>query len=1117
MLSHSLKGSINEKFYGNLKNRIDITIRSDNLLKNKTAIGNLKIWFEVRSGDSKDNLSLRGEEEKAIEAIINQRYQQTKLLTISGEDKFKYYTYYNLAVCSQLGESPEIYTDSITIFFIRQSPICKITTGGVVFNPYYSIAISSDTSKLDFGSGDDVAYYWSCEECQFLISKSPCSCDIFKNNIERKSRNIEIEGGMASDMSKYIISLTISLQNSGNVRSCYSTIEILTMNKAKPAPLVSILPGYGGSNITKSEVYFVADISKIQDLQIGIRSYEWVLLEIVNRSNPSIKYSDKDKFYAKILKNDYNIDLPKRRELRDLSSSSGITPDITPRILASPQSLPLVLGIARDDVKLGFSYSYGLNITYADGKSPAYSSINFDAPAPIPMRYLQVVPESGVEYQSLFTFTFPSSAESDSSDISYIFYRKDCPNSNSTNFTAFSIILKNTNSFSTILSQGLAYCDHQVLIKLRIISGNDFIETSTTLKVLPYDTNSKNAAIKSWLIDLESNTTQYSLAQAMAMLQQISSVSTLNVISSENFKQVFNTLAKYDTYQIESILASLNPDEQVNYFEHLLIILLGLTRSSQTNFELITAVITKVYNYVEKAKKISGGTKIFEDAVATMSSVADFLLYSSNSASNEAKKQIYNQIVNILDTLVQQKLTEIIPGGHVYQIASPNIAISIKVEGFSSFVNTEKYLTISNQTIYLPAGLKIMYNNNSQRCETSLCAISTVLYSLSFNPYQDIKNNTNIDTEFLTNSSTINEKVNKSTIKQIYSDLRNTTKLDLIVDRQKVYSKVLFISFYAGNYSLQSKLSLFDTTLAIDELVTSSTFKAQILLTQSAAKDKISPKIPVFYIAANNSWSNSRCELNFSIDSSSSVATQNINSPLSQNVSEGYALITCGVIGFKGQSQYPRASLVLAIDSIENFDDIAIFKGNKKKEAFSTTNAIPIVIASGITMIAIIFGLILYKLDNSHRLPLSIEALYHYEPKTETTRVLSGSCFDKLGIFFTQLRKVGFLSVCNSVQLSEGSPGVNINPNAVIPFGANPKVFDERSPQLSIDYNTEVTDRQEMAFMKDIAIQGTLTGEKADEICKSLCIKRYTMRYVEEKNDKMKASLCSYLMVKNLF
>ena len=1039
MLSHSSKGSINERFYGSSKNRIDINIRSDIILKNKTLIGNLKIWFEVRTGNSKENLSLRGEEEKAIEAIINQRFLQTKFLTISGEDKFKYYTYYNLTVCSQLGESPEIYIDSITIFFIRQSPICKITAGGIVFNPFYTIAISSETSSLDFGSGDDVAYYWSCEECQFLVSKSPCSCDIFKNKIERKSRNIEIEGGMASDMSKYKISLSISLQNSGNVRSCYSTIEILTMNKAKPAPLVSILPGYGGSNISKSEVYFVADISKIEDLQTGIKSYEWVLLEIINRTNPSMKYSDKDKFYAKILKNDYNIDLPKRRELQDASSNSGITPEVTPRILASPQSLPLVLGIARDDVKPGFSYSYGLNITYADGKSPAYSSINFDAPAPISMRNLLAVPESGLEYQNLFTFTFLSSTESDSSDISYIFYRKDCPNSNSTNFTTVSIILKNTNSFSTILSQGLAYCDYQVLIKLRIISGNDFIETSTTVKVLPYDTNSKNAAIKLWLMDLESNTTQYSIAQAMAMLHQISSASTLNEISSENFKQVFNTLAKYDTYQIESILASFNPDEQVIYFEHLLIILLGLTKSSQTNFELITVVIAKVYNYIDKAKKISGGTKIFEDAVATMSSVAEFLLYSSSSTPNDAKKQIYNQIVNILDSLVHQKLTEIIPGGHVYQIASPNIAISIKVEGFSSFANTEKYLTISNQTIYLPAGLKILYKNNSQRCETSLCAISTVLYSLSFNPYQDIKNNTNIETESLTNSSTINEKVNKSTIKQIYNDLRNTTKLDFIVDRQKVYSKILFLSFYAGNYSLQSKLSLFDTTLAIDELVTSSKFKAQILLTQSAAKDKISPKIPVYYIAANNSWSNSRCELNFSIDLSSSAATQTKNSPLSQNISDGYALITCGAIGFSGQSQYPRATLVLAIDSIENFEDVASYRGNKKKETFSVTNVTPIMIAFGITMIVIIVGLIFYKLDSSHRLQLSIEALYQYVPKYETVSVLSGSCLEKLGIFFTQMRKVGFLSVSNKAQLNEASPSANINPNAEIPFGANPK------------------------------------------------------------------------------
>ena len=350
----------------------------------------------------------------------------------------------------------------------------------------------------------------------------------------------------------------------------------------------------------------------------------------------------------------------------------------------------------------------------------------------------------------------------------------------------------------------------------------------------------------------------------------------------------------------------------------------------------------------------------------------------------------------------------------------------------------------------------------------------------------------------------------------MYNDLRNSTKLDLVVDRQKVYSNVLFLSFYVGNYSLKTKLSLIDTTFAIDDLFPSIKLKAQILLTQNAAKDKISPKIPVYYIAANNSWSNSRCELNFSTDSSSNAGTQSKNSPLTQNIPDGYALITCGAIGFSEQSQYPLVSLVLAIDSIENFDDVAIFRGNKKKETFSALNATPIVIASGITLIVLIFGLIFYKLDNSHRLPLSIEALYHYEPKNETTRILSGSFFEKLGVFFTQLRKVGFLSVSNGVQLSEASPSVDINHNVVVPFGANPKVVDERSPQLSIDYHTEVTDRQEMAFMKDIALQSTLTSEKADEICNSLCIRRYTMRYVEEKNDKKKATFCGYLMVKTI-
>ena len=1097
------KGAIPEKLFGNLKNYIDINIKSKTILSNSTSKDNIKIWFEIRTGPIKSNLVLRGDDEKAIEAIINARYQKTKILYISAGDQFKYYTYYKLIVFSQCIASNNIYEDSMVFMLIRKQPTCKISSEGFIFNPNTQISLLSHESTLEYGPENELSYYWNCEQCLSLISNSTCSCDIFRSKIDSKACTCNIYPGTLLDMSKYIISLAITLKQNNYTRSCYTTYEILGMSQAKQAPIASILQGYGGSIATKSDIYLAANIDNSSNLQMGIQSYEWTLLEIVNRSNPKIKYSNKNKYYASILKNDYNITLTKRRVLEE---TPAITTDVTPRVLASPQSLPPVLGISREDLKQGLTYSYGLKLTYLYGKSPVYSGVNFDTPSPIALRSLLVAPDTGVEYQTLFTFTFASFAESDNSAASYVLYRKDCPLSSEMDFIPFTIKLKNLNVFSTYLAAGNSSCDYKVLIKLRVIVGDDFSDTTAILRIISDSPSSKIGQITSLLTELQSNSTQYSFMEALSMLHQIALLSSLKTTANDMLQLIINTLTKYDTVQNEYILSSLNADEQVSYYELILSILFEITGSYHLNTEIITTIMTKVGNYIEKIKNINNGCDTFEKMVKIFDSFINFMANSSSNSMIRTEKVLYNKIIQYLDDMVKLKLKEIIPGGHLYQINTPNIAIALKTDGWNSFGNLENNIELANQTIFLPTGLKLLYSNNTQKCDTLHCVISTVLYSITFNPYQDIKNSTNIDTSSLTNSSTINGKVKKETIQQIYRDLQNSTKLDNIVNRQKVYSKFMILTLYAGDYSVQSKQSIMDTTIAFEELAGySKVFKAQISLTKSAANDKKSPKIPVYYISSNNSWSNYKCELNFSLDSL-------------MYLPNNYAFISCQVIGFSGQSQFPKAALVLGIDSIEDFDRVAMAGNDYTKKEFFAKNAAPIAIGSGIIVIVILIGSFLHRLDNKNRLSLSLEALDHYEQKVENFSPLPDNLSEKSSIIFPSIRpdSKNKESPSKENQVIEAIPSPRATSDLSSLYPSSAKVADENIAAMSQQQNYEEKDEQEISRLKDFTAKGSLTKDKEQILITNSALRRYMTRYVEEKNCKLKETPCGFIIVSSV-
>ena len=563
--------------YGSKRNIIDLNAKNNFLAYDSFQQKvDMKIWFEVRSGESMENLNIRNDQEKEIEKNINSRYQITKILSVSAFDMFNYYTYYNLTLYSQYYNSIKTFSDSIILFFIRKPPSCKINPKYQILNPEQIVVLSSELSVLDFGTGDEVSYFWNCEECRPLLVNMNCTCNIFRHNQEYKLRELEIGQNMMSDLSKYIISLSITIKNKNYSRSCYSNIEVATISKAISVPSLAIYSSYGGNKLR--DFYFGIDLASEPELSKAVKVYNWKLIEVVQRNNSKIIYSARDKYYANILKTYYNLSSDLRRLLPD-SEGENIT-NFPPRVIASPMGLPPILGIARDDLMLGMIYTYALKIDYSDGKAPTYTSISFDTGLPLEPHTLLISPSMGVEYLTLFSFTFSSLIEPINSEISYEFYRKDCPMNPNSKSSSFTIRLKSTNSFSTILALGKSECDYQVQIILKVINGEDSFERTADVIVRPDETGSLKRKIDFLLEELQSSSSVYSLSQSLSMLNQISLIKNLE---EKTIISILASITKYDSAQIETVLSSIDADVQLSFYRQALYILEAISKGNTKN------------------------------------------------------------------------------------------------------------------------------------------------------------------------------------------------------------------------------------------------------------------------------------------------------------------------------------------------------------------------------------------------------------------------------------------------------------------------------------------------------------------------------------------------------
>ena len=303
-------------------------------------------------------------------------------------------------------------------------------------------------------------------------------------------------------------------------------------------------------------------------------------------------------------------------------------------------------------------------------------------------------------------------------------------------------------------------------------------------------------------------------------------------------------------------------------------------------------------------------------------------------------------------------------------------------------------MSVGNQALYFPAELHLLYSDNTKKCDSPDCVISTILCSTSFNPYINIKENTIINTAFFESSTLASKKLSSSKIQKIYEELHNSSKYEKKINKKKIYSNYISVSLRISNYSLREKHKMINTTLAFDNLATKEPFKVLIEVFKTSDQQKNSLMIPVYYIEATRSWSNAMCLIE---QHSEGIPNLNLSNIQEQKNLKNYTLISCSKIGSIDQFPYPRVSLVLAIDCLEDLDQ---FSETKIKERFFKA---PIIYFSGIILLVEILWVLLFFCGKNEELVSYTEAC---EEKNSDKKILDNP---SLAQYTMIIRKIGYL------------------------------------------------------------------------------------------------------------
>ena len=997
---------------------------------------NTIIAFEVKSGDSPNNMTVRGTEEIAIEEKLSSKYNSLKLLSISSSSLFKFYVYYNLTIMIQyysvdsannktLTSIKTISSSSLTVFLTKKAPECQITSPGYFISPNEDNTFSSKKSVFYYTSGDVILYYWDCVSCKSLINNYACSCNIFNSELQRQTYDLVIPKGNLANANRYNISVKVSIIAGGYSRTCTASIEVTTVVGAKSGLASGILSwniedksAQKNGKFSQAETYLGADILNTELVQ-NVNNVQWNLIEVTNKTSGDIIGSIKSSLYNQLLKDEYSIDTNIRRAMQ--SFDKPIPNEYIPIVTSSPNTLPPVLGLNKSSLKPNIKYTYSLKLSYkGDTSKSSVSTVTLDGGSNILQRDTSVYPQIGYAYSTMFTFDFSTVGGAQTEDAIFSLYRSDCWNGGSyaqepSEYILMSTYFSNTNYFATIMAPGKRECNYLVKVKIRVDVGDKWQELNTTVIVMPFSDNVK-AQKNKLLDDIAYNYSKISFVQSLSFLSQISyNIDKTNDISIN--QKILDLVTKYDTTSFTDLRNSLDTDELSGLMEILIAILKSVISSDYSSLSksMVAIVIDKLQMYCRIAtNQMSNGRNLVYSLLSGFDTVLvlrdtdanmHFSVYEENAMVT--KSQI-NQITSSIYLIVELKLKEMVPGGSPYTFMGQNIGLSLNSLNFALATKDSSNLTIisQNQSFALFNSPYKLYLSAYVPQGDQSYVLAPVLLSIAATPMNDIKKSTIIDTKYLRSNSLANGKITAETMKRIYDDMRSNNWLDSCAYLQLVPNKNLFFGLYLAKYDFNTGQIKIETNASLSNFTKEIAFG--IVLNPSVANDPDTPRIPLYYLPKDGVWTNQGCYINEQVKDIESI----IN-PKSLNIfNMSYAIIRCNWTNLSFSSSFSGNFIQVAIDSFHNFKNL-IAKGAYPSDfdfnqKFTKLKVATYIILFGVIGIIVIIALIILLFERNQIKKARIKALISRFEKNELAKASSGTIMERLSKYLIELKNIGF-------------------------------------------------------------------------------------------------------------
>jgi len=991
--------------------------------------------FKVTSGSNLDNIAESSAAEATIANNILADFNKLKQVIVGRSYGLKYLTYYNLTAIVMHAETGASNQDSIIVYLKKPKIKCVIDSPGSLASVSNDVLLKGENSEFPAFEGDVKRFTWKCVSASSISVSGSCQCP-FLSSSDLGSVNLRIPSSRIQAMCKYKFSLTINAIVGEYVRTAFNDTEFIayegldTMMKGKVIK--------GTDSILKDLYFTFGSDGKVNT---NDANYKWKLTE-AESLDPKVneRYSEKNTFIYDFFKNELKVDSvdPKIKEA-DIPLNSGTKrrlADVTPDYLTSTTSQ--VLGVDKTDMLPKFKYTFAVTVYTAS--APTFLFISFAMPEKPRTRLFTVNPSTGTAFTTQFVFVFTLESSVYVDEAQYQLFRKNCPGETDTE-TAITQKLTRSNSYTTSLAPGLARCENKVQIILRVYEFDDSIDIVQNVTVQESSSTAEEiAALQAKELQ---NNPALTIDQKISIISQVSQIN--NAESTQQNADSANTfideLSKINA--TNGMLDNMSDADKIALLDTVSSSMSNLAKSFGTNIDLSKAssMTDQVGSFLTAVTLKEGGTQIIPSVLAAMSGIADI------GIAKQAEQTFFDGMKKAMTAITDMKLNELLPGAVPYSLTSPAIELLISKNFAAEFNKEKSYATAKGISVELPSGVSDLLISSMNQTFAGKLTFGSCVSTTSYNPYSNIKNNTNITMESLTAGST--QGFTKEAVAKIYADM-SAGNLGDLVDKKEQSAELVNLAIKSFEMSQNASEKSINANISVGNLPA-----GRQLLFEIPYKKNITELInstiivPIFYDRRKARWSNDNCTLD--------NITQN----------DKMLRMRCNHMGI-GEIKDLNGGFTATVDILK--DALNVIKGGNYQQLisvnvlleFNTKTAIMYPLDGG-AILGLILLFYLLALSDRHQLYLVRRKclLARFEKRNS---VPIPGCLSRIMAFFAELRKKGMGRTAKRSQNTVGTSLRAIN-------GESPKKKKEPLPKPNGFNHLSKEDKQELLDVYNCYIQ----------------------------------------------